>query len=58
MVLLITVVAQFIGGLGSIVLVCGALFTGFYAVLVTYYAYGAAYRVAAGTGEAEESLAY
>ncbi len=58
MVLVMTIVAQMIGGMGGIVLGCGALFTGFYAQLVMYHAYGQAYRIAVGGVESQVPMAY
>ena len=58
MVLLIYIVAQIISSLGSIALGCGVFFTSFYAVLITYHAYGQAYRVAAGDVAGSEPDVY
>ncbi len=58
MVLLVTVLAQFVASLGSIAVGCGVLFTSFYSVLVMYHAYGQAYRVAAGNVDSQASVAY
>lgn len=48
MALLVTIVAGFIGGLGTIACGVGVLFTYFYAQIVTGHAYGQAYLVATG----------
>ena len=58
MVLLIYIVAQIVASLGSIALGCGVFFTSFYSVLVTYHAYGQAYRVAAGDVAGSEPDVY
>ncbi len=58
MVLVVTLLAQFVASLGSIALGCGVLFTSFYSVLVMYHAYGQAYRVAAGNVDSQASVAY
>jgi hypothetical protein len=58
MVLLISIVAQIIGSLGSIVICIGAYVTMFYSVLVTYYTYGQAYRIAAGNVNSNPELEY
>lgn len=46
MVYLISIVAGLVAGLGVIACFIGVLFTGFYAMLVIYHAYGQAYREA------------
>lgn len=53
MVLVVTILASIISSLGSVALGCGLFFTAFYAVLITYHAYGQAYRVAVGNVESE-----
>ncbi|MBN1317178.1 MAG: DUF4013 domain-containing protein [Anaerolineales bacterium] len=58
MVLLISVIAQLLGSLGFILLCIGVYATTFYAVLVTYHAYGQAYRIAAGNVDSSPELAY
>lgn len=58
MVLLITILAQIIGSLGSIVICIGAYLTMFYSILVTYYAYGQAYRIAAGNVNSSPEIMY
>lgn len=46
MVLIITIVAGLVAGLGTIACIIGVVFTAFYAVLIMYHAYGQAYREA------------
>jgi hypothetical protein len=58
MVLVVTILAGLIAGLGTIACVIGVFITAFYAVLVTYHAYGQAYRVAAGNVGGELPPAY
>jgi hypothetical protein len=53
MVLVITILASFIGSLGTIACVIGVVFTSFYSTLIMYYAYGQAYRVAVGNVSSE-----
>jgi hypothetical protein len=53
MVWVITLLAGIVGSLGLAACLIGAIFTSFYAVLVTYYAYGQAYRVAIGNVNSE-----
>lgn len=58
MVLLISIIAQLVSSLGIIALGCGFYFTSFYAILVTYRAYGQAYRIAAGDVAGSEPDVY
>lgn len=58
MVLLVTLLASIISGLGSVALGCGLFFTTFYSILITYHAYGQAYRVAMGNVESELPAPY
>jgi hypothetical protein len=53
MVLVVTILGGFIGSLGTIACAIGVVFTSFYSVLVTYHAYGQAYRVAVGNVNSE-----
>lgn len=53
MVVVITILAGFIGSLGTIACGIGLVFTSFYSTLITYYAYGQAYRVAVGNVNSE-----
>jgi hypothetical protein len=46
MVLIITIVAGLVAALGIIACAIGVIFTGFYAILIMYHAYGQAYREA------------
>jgi hypothetical protein len=58
MVLVVTILGSIISSLGSIALGCGLFFTAFYAVLITYHAYGQAYRVAVGNVASELPAPY
>jgi hypothetical protein len=53
MVVVITILGGLIGSLGSIACIIGVVFTSFYSVLIMYYAYGQAYRVAVGNVNSE-----
>jgi hypothetical protein len=58
MVLLISIIAQMIGSLGSIILCIGVYATAFYSIVVTYHSYGQAYRIAAGNVDSSPELTY
>jgi len=58
MVMVVSILANIVGSLGGVVVGCGAYFTLFYAVLITYHAYGQAHRLAAGNVENEVQLSY
>lgn len=58
MVLVVTLLAQLVAGLGSIALGCGVFFTSFYSFLVMYHAYGQAYRIAVGNVQSSPEFQY
>jgi hypothetical protein len=58
MVLLVIILASIVSSLGSIALGCGLFFTTFYSALITYHAYGQAYRIAVGHVESELPAPY